>query len=169
MSGVSENAKQNPGAEAAEPRRETVSPSSASDSLAADSAPEPERGSASAVSGQVGASAKSAAPVASKRPDETEHRAQRNRAFKDVFWYGLARLLLFLVLLVVLILVIYLVQVQVPVAILAVLALIVAMPASAFLFPKLRRRANEGVAAWDSNRRAHKDYVREQLAERELE
>lgn len=166
MSGVSENAKQNPGAEAAEPRRETVSPSSASDSLAADSAPEPERGSAS---GQVGASAKSAAPVASKRPDETEHRAQRNRAFKDVFWYGLARLLLFLVLLVVLILAIYLVQVQVPVAILAVLALIVAMPASAFLFPKLRRRANEGVAVWDSNRRAHKDYVREQLAERELE
>ena len=168
MSGVSENAKQNPGAEAAEPRRETVSPSSASDSLAADSAPEPERGSASAVSGQVGASAK-AAPVASKRPDETEHRAQRNRAFKDVFWYGLARLLLFLVLLVVLILAIYLVQGQVPVAILAVLALIVAMPASAFLFPKLRRRANEGVAVWDSNRRAHKDYVREQLAERELE
>ena len=102
-------------------------------------------------------------------PDENAHRAQRNQAFKDVFWYGLARLLLFLVLLVVLILAIYLVQVQVPVAILAVLALIVAMPASAFLFPKLRRRANEGVAVWDSNRRAHKDYVREQLAERELE
>ena len=146
MSGVSDNAKQNPGAEAAEPRRNAEDLSAAPDS--------PATASASA---------------ASKRPDDTEHRAQRNRAFKDVFWYGLARLVLFLVLLAVLILAIYLVNVQVPVAILAVLALIVAMPASAFLFPKLRRRANEGVAVWDANRRAHKEYVREQLAERELE
>ena len=149
MSVVSENAKQNPGDEAAEPGRESVGPASVPD-----------------------ASAKSAEPVAASatgRPDESAHRAQRNRAFKDVFWYGLARLVLFLVLLVVLILVIYLVQVQVPVAILAVLALIVAMPASSFLFPKLRRRANEGVAVWESNRRAHKDYVRQQLAEREMD
>lgn len=102
-------------------------------------------------------------------PDEAAHRAQRNRAFKDVFWYGLARLVLFLVIFVVLVLAIVFLQVQVPLAILAVLALIIAMPASVFLFPKLRTRANEGVSVWDANRRAHKEYVREQLAEREAE
>lgn len=100
-------------------------------------------------------------------PDENAHRAQRNRAFKDVFWYGLARLVLFLAVFAVLVGIIVLFEIQVPLAILAVLALIVAMPASVFLFPKLRTRANEGVAVWDSNRRAHKEYVRRQLAERE--
>lgn len=155
MSVVSDNAKHNPGGEAAEPRRESVDPAPSAPDRA-DAPPKPAE-----------SAPESPAPVG--RPAESEHRAQRNRAFKDVFWYGLARLVLFLVLLVVLILVIYLVQVQVPVAILAVLALIVAMPMSAFLFPKLRKRANEGVAVWDSNRRAHKEFVREQLAERELE
>lgn len=100
-------------------------------------------------------------------PDQDAHRAQRNQAFKDVFWYGLARLMLFLVVFAVLVGIIVLFEIQVPLAILAVLALIVAMPASVFLFPKLRTRANEGVAVWDSNRRAHKEYVRRQLAERE--
>ncbi|MFC3849219.1 DUF4229 domain-containing protein [Corynebacterium hansenii] len=110
--------------------------------------------------------------VASDRgqvPDENAHRAQRNEAFKDVLWYGLARLMLFLAVFLVLIVVIVLFEIQVPLAILAVLALIVAMPASVFLFPKLRVRANEGVAVWDKNRREHKAYVREQLAERESE
>lgn len=102
-------------------------------------------------------------------PDEKAHRAQRNRAFKDVFWYGLARLVLFLVVFAVLVGVIVLFEIQIPLAILAVLALIMAMPASVFLFPALRLRANEGVAVWDANRRAHKKYVREQLAEREAE
>lgn len=102
-------------------------------------------------------------------PDESAQRVQRNQAFKDVFWYGLARLLLFFAVFAVLVVVIVVVQVNVPLAILAVLALIVAMPASVFLFPKLRVRANEGVATWDANRRAHKDYVRGQLAEREAE
>ena len=100
-------------------------------------------------------------------PDQDAHRAQRNQAFKDVVWYGLARLMLFLVVFAVLVGIIVLFEIQVPLAILAVLALIVAMPASVFLFPKLRTRANEGVAVWDSNRRAHKEYVRRQLAERE--
>ena len=86
-----------------------------------------------------------------------------------MFWYGLARLVLFLVVFAVLVGVIVLFEIQIPLAILAVLALIVAMPASVFLFPALRLRANEGVAVWDANRRAHKKYVREQLAEREAE
>ena len=75
--------------------------------------------------------------------------------------------MLFLVVFAVLVGIIVRFEIQVPLAILAVLALIVAMPASVFLFPKLRTRANEGVAVWDSNRRAHKEYVRRQLAERE--
>lgn len=102
-------------------------------------------------------------------PDENAHRAQRNRAFKDVFWYGLARLVLFLVLFLVLIGVVVLFEIQIPLAILAVLALIVAMPASVFAFPRLRERASEGVAVWDRNRREHKAYVREQLSARETE
>ncbi|MFD5868394.1 DUF4229 domain-containing protein [Corynebacterium sp. NPDC060344] len=102
-------------------------------------------------------------------PDENAHREQRNRAFKDVFWYGLARLALFLVVFAVLVGVIVLFEIQIPLAILAVLALIVAMPASVFLFPTLRTRANEGVSVWDANRREHKKYVREQLAQRETE
>ncbi|WP_295625147.1 DUF4229 domain-containing protein [uncultured Corynebacterium sp.] len=101
--------------------------------------------------------------------DESAMRAQRNRAFKDVFWYGLARLLLFLALCAVMVAFLVVLQIQVPLAIIAVLALIIAMPASVFLFPKLRMRANEGVSVWDANRRAHKQYVRQQLAEREAE
>lgn len=91
----------------------------------------------------------------------------RGRALKGLFWYGLARLALFLALFFVLIVVIYLMGVEIPAAITAVFALIIAMPASVFLFPKLRMEANESVATWSDNRRKHKEYIRQELADRE--
>ncbi|WP_448851647.1 DUF4229 domain-containing protein [Corynebacterium sp. 335C] len=100
------------------------------------------------------------------RPGKDAVSASRGRAVKDVALYGLARLALFAVILLVLVGVVVLLHVRVPMAVLAVLALIIALPASMLLFTTLRVRANEGVAAWDANRRAHRDYVRRELAER---
>ena len=93
--------------------------------------------------------------------------AGRGNAMKGLFWYGLARLLLFLVLFFVLLVIIYLVNVQIPAAITAVFALIIAMPLSVFVFPKLRVQANESVAVWSGNRRAHKQYIAQQIKDRE--
>lgn len=114
-----------------------------------------------------------------ERPAQTSQREQvvpaageskdagRGKAMKGLFWYGLARLLLFFVLFFVLIGVIYLIGAQIPAAITAVFALIIAMPLSVFVFPKLRVEANESVAAWAANRRAHKAYIAQQIKDRE--
>lgn len=91
----------------------------------------------------------------------------RGRALKGLFWYGMARLALFIALFFVLIVIMYLMGVEIPAAITAVFALIIALPASVFLFPKLRVEANESVAIWSANRRAHKEYIRRELADRE--
>ena len=91
----------------------------------------------------------------------------RGQALKGLFWYGLARLLLFFVLFIVLIVIMYLIGVQVPAAITAVFALIIAMPLSVFVFPKLRVQANESVAIWSENRKAHKEYIAQQIKDRE--
>ncbi|MBC6758825.1 MULTISPECIES: DUF4229 domain-containing protein [Corynebacterium] len=93
--------------------------------------------------------------------------AGRGNAMKGLFWYGLARLLLFLVLFFILLVIIYLVGVRIPAAITAVFALIIAMPLSVFVFPKLRVQANESVAVWSENRRAHKEYIAQQIKDRE--
>ncbi|MDO4609927.1 DUF4229 domain-containing protein [Corynebacterium sp.] len=103
-----------------------------------------------------------------ERPTGSDVSSSRGRAAKDVAIYGLARLALFVVILLVLVGVVVLLHVHMPMAILAVLALIIALPASMLLFTPLRVRANEGVAEWDANRRAHRDYVRGRLAEREV-
>lgn len=91
----------------------------------------------------------------------------RGKALKGLFWYGLARLVLFLAIFFVLLAVTYFVGVQIPAAITAVFALIIAMPLSVFVFPKLRVEANESVAAWSANRRAHKAYIAQQIKDRE--
>lgn len=96
-----------------------------------------------------------------------ERDAGRGKALKGLFWYGLARLLLFFVIFFVLLAITYLVNVQIPAAITAVFALIIAMPLSVFVFPKLRVEANESVAVWSANRRAHKAYIEQQIKDRE--
>lgn len=111
--------------------------------------------------------APASAPAASKQSAPSSKNAGRGNAMKGLFWYGLARLLLFLVLFFILLAIIYFVNVQIPAAITAVFALIIAMPLSVFVFPKLRVQANESVAVWSENRRAHKEYIAQQIKDRE--
>lgn len=107
------------------------------------------------------------APATPKQSAPSSKNAGRGNAMKGLFWYGLARLLLFLVLFFILLVIIYLVGVRIPAAITAVFALIIAMPLSVFVFPKLRVQANESVAVWSENRRAHKEYIAQQIKDRE--
>lgn len=86
---------------------------------------------------------------------------------KDVWLYALARVLLFVVITLVLMGVAWLVGAMVPLPVLGVLALLIAMPAAVFVFPKLRARANEGVTDWSVERNEHKRYMREELSGRE--
>ncbi len=89
-------------------------------------------------------------------------------AKKDVALYAVARLGLFLVLTVIIhSVVIFLGMAQYfPVMMSALLALIIALPLSMFLFKNLRLRTTEQIAQWDSGRRAHKQQMRMQLQER---
>src|SRR5699024_3394757 len=98
---------------------------------------------------------------------EAVTKEKRSKAFKGIFWYGLARLVLFLAIFALMIVVLYLFGVYMPAALTAVFALIIALPVSVLMFPNLRMSANESVAQWSDARRAHKEYLREQLAERE--
>ena len=107
------------------------------------------------------------ASAAPKQSAPSSKNAGRGNAMKGLFWYGLARLLLFLVLFFILLAIIYFVNVRIPAAITAVFALIISMPLSVFVFPKLRVQANESVAVWSENRRAHKEYIAQQIKDRE--
>jgi hypothetical protein len=90
------------------------------------------------------------------------------KAWRDIFLYGLARLVLFLVLTVV----IQLIAVALgmgqsfPLLMSALLALIIAFPLSMFLFKKLRLRVNQEIAVWDAGRQRHKEQMRRQLEDR---
>jgi Na+/melibiose symporter-like transporter len=90
------------------------------------------------------------------------------RGWRDIFLYGLARLVLFIVLTVVIQLIAVLLGMgqSFPLAISALLALIIAFPLSMFVFKDLRLRVNEHLAVRDAGRRAHKDQMRAQLEER---
>ena len=74
--------------------------------------------------------------------DTTQPTEKPTRPWKDILLYGLARLLLFF-------------------------ALIVALPLSMFLFKGLRRRVTTEMATWNEQRRAHKEYIKSQLEDRE--
>lgn len=90
----------------------------------------------------------------------------RNRAWRDIALYGLARILLFLVLTLAIAFLAYLVGAPVPLMISAMLALLVAFPLSMFIFKGLRLRVNAGLVEWDAQRKAHKAWVQRELAER---
>nr|WP_255549421.1 DUF4229 domain-containing protein [Corynebacterium sp. TAE3-ERU12] len=79
----------------------------------------------------------------------------------------MARIALLIALTLLLALISSLVGAYVPMAVLAVLALIIAMPLSVFVFPRLQANANAAMARWAANRKAHKEYVRAELADRE--
>lgn len=102
----------------------------------------------------------------SSAPEPVRDPAVRAAARKNVTLYGLARLGLFIVLTVVIQLIAVAIDAPVPLLIAATLALLVAMPLSMFVFKGMRIRATEAVALWDSQRKAHKEWVRQELANR---
>ncbi|WP_082868777.1 DUF4229 domain-containing protein [Corynebacterium crudilactis] len=87
-------------------------------------------------------------------------------ARKNVLIYGLARLALFVVLTLVIHGLAQLINAPVPVVMSAMLALIVAFPLSMLVFNKQRVNATWAVAQWDAQRKAHKEWVRSELADR---
>ncbi|GAB3073691.1 DUF4229 domain-containing protein [Corynebacterium aquatimens] len=92
--------------------------------------------------------------------------AARRRANKAAAVYGGLRLLLFVVLTVVIQGAAMLIGAQFPLIMSALLALIVAFPLSMLVFSKQRVEAVEAMATWNEQRRARKEWVREELAGR---
>lgn len=90
----------------------------------------------------------------------------RNRAWRDIALYGLARFLLFVVLTIVIQFLAIAIDAPVPLLISAMLGLFVAFPLSMFIFKGLRLRVNAELAEWDAQRKAHKAWVERELAER---
>lgn len=92
--------------------------------------------------------------------------AARKRANKAALVYGGLRLGLFVVLTVVIQVLALLIDAPVPMVMSALLALIVAFPLSMLIFPKQRVEATEALAAWSEQRRARKQWVSQELADR---
>lgn len=90
----------------------------------------------------------------------------RKRARIAALKYGGARLALFIVLTFVIWGLSIAIGATIPLVIAALLALIVALPLSMLIFTGMRRDANEAVAAWSENRKARKQWVRDELAGR---
>lgn len=90
----------------------------------------------------------------------------RKRARIAALKYGGARLALFIVLTFVIWGLSIAIGATIPLVVAALLALIVAFPLSMLIFTGMRRDANQAVAAWSENRRARKQWVRDELAGR---
>lgn len=92
----------------------------------------------------------------------------KGKAVRDIALYGFLRLLLFLVLTFVIHSIVILLGMAnyFPLLVSMTLALILALPLSMFMFKGLRLRVTEQVAAWDADRQAHKQELRNQLRER---
>ena len=93
-------------------------------------------------------------------------RELRGRVRRDMVLYGLARLGLFLLLTVIIQGLAALIGAPVPLVISSLLALLVAFPLSMFVFRSLRLRVTRNLAVWNAQRRAHKEWVKNQLAAR---
>lgn len=93
--------------------------------------------------------------------------APLKRPWKDIFLYFLARLFLFIVLTVVIQGIAILMKAPVPLIMSSLLALILALPLSMFLFKGLRVRTTTALAEFDAERKAHKQHIQEQLEGRE--
>lgn len=92
----------------------------------------------------------------------------KGKAVRDIALYGFLRLVLFLVLTFIIHMVVVLLGMAnyFPLLISMTLALILALPLSMFMFKGLRLRVTRQVAAWDADRQAHKQELRNQLRER---
>lgn len=100
-----------------------------------------------------------------QQPPELDATVQA-AARKNVIIYAVARLLLFVVLTAVIHGFALLISSPVPLVMSALLALIVAFPLSMLVFDRQRGNATSAVAEWDAQRKAHKDWVRSELADR---
>jgi hypothetical protein len=88
----------------------------------------------------------------------------KDRAFVDVVWYAVARLLLVVVLTGVIYLAARLLGVtEFPVAVAALFALIIGMPLGIWLFGRQRRRATAALAIAGERRRAERDQLQARL------
>ncbi len=92
--------------------------------------------------------------------------AVRSRANKAAAVYGLYRLGLFIALTVVIQAAALLIGAPVPLIMSALLALIVAFPLSMLVFKHQRIEATEAVAQWREQRKARKEWIASELAER---
>lgn len=92
--------------------------------------------------------------------------AVRSRANKAAAVYGLYRLGLFIALTVVIQAAALLIGAPVPLIMSALLALIVAFPLSMLVFKRQRIEATEAVAQWREQRKARKEWIASELAER---
>ena len=92
--------------------------------------------------------------------------AARSRANKAAAVYGLCRLGLFIALTVVIQGAALLIGAPVPLIMSALLALIVAFPLSMLVFKRQRIEATEAVAQWREQRKARKEWIASELAER---
>lgn len=101
-------------------------------------------------------------PVAPPEPDPALRRRSRMAMLK----YGAARLALFLGLTVVIQALVMIIGAPVPLLMSALLALFVALPLSMLVFTKLRVDAVQSLAAYSAQRKAHKEWVQQQLAGR---
>ncbi|MDK8305583.1 DUF4229 domain-containing protein [Corynebacterium imitans] len=90
----------------------------------------------------------------------------RSRANKAAAVYGLYRLGLFIALTVVIQAAALLIGAPVPLIMSALLALIVAFPLSMLVFKRQRIEATEAVAQWREQRKARKEWIASELAER---
>ncbi|AHK33390.1 hypothetical protein OPAG_00581 [Rhodococcus opacus PD630] len=104
-------------------------------------------------------------PVAadSSAPAKQDGRVTKGQLARDVAIYSIARLLLVVVIGAIILGVAALVGVAVPLLVAAIFAVLIALPLSLLLFAKLRRRVNEGIAAFDAQRRADQADLRARL------
>ncbi|MDV7085316.1 DUF4229 domain-containing protein [Rhodococcus opacus] len=99
----------------------------------------------------------------SSAPAKQDGRVTKGQLARDVAIYSIARLLLVVVIGAIILGVAALVGVAVPLLVAAIFAVLIALPLSLLLFAKLRRRVNEGIAAFDAQRRADQADLRARL------
>ncbi|WP_070379273.1 DUF4229 domain-containing protein [Rhodococcus sp. WMMA185] len=113
---------------------------------------------------QVESSASAKAGAAKKGGTRTDGgRVTKGQLGRDVAMYSIARLLLVLVIGAVIFGGAELAGVAIPLLVTAVFAVLIALPLSLVMFSTLRRRVNEGIAAFDAQRRADQADLRARL------
>lgn len=100
-----------------------------------------------------------------QEPPEVDPQLKRT-ALKALSFYFFLRVMLVIVLSVVIGLIAYLIDSPVPLALIVLLALLVALPLSLLIFERARTEATAAVAHWDSQRKARKQWIKEELSAR---